>query len=138
VQFHVVQPVHYPIKLATVMATDDLPDVILFSGGLNVNIGGAGGGGTANLPTFLQTKCADLTPYLSGDAIKDYPFLAAIPTFAWQNSGSAFNGHLYMLPLQRYVAGRTLFKNVAVYDTEIGKDYVPKNRDDLKRIFQQL
>jgi putative aldouronate transport system substrate-binding protein len=138
VQFNVVQPVDYPTKLATVMAGDDLPDVMLFPGGLNVNIGGGGGGGTANLPTFLQTKCADLSPYLSGDAIKDYPFLAAIPTFAWKNSGCSFNGKLYMIPLERYVAGQALFKNVEIYDAEIGKDYVPKNADDLKRVFQQL
>jgi putative aldouronate transport system substrate-binding protein len=137
VQFNVIQPADYATKLATVMAGGDLPDVMLFPGGLNVNIGG-GGGGTANLPTFLQTKCADLTPYLSGDAIKDYPYLAAIPTFAWKNSGSAFNGHLYMIPLERYVAGQSLFKNVEMYDAEIGKDYVPKNADDLKRVYQQL
>jgi putative aldouronate transport system substrate-binding protein len=137
VQFNVIQPVDYATKLATVMAGQDLPDVMLFTGGLNVNIGG-GGGGTANLPTFLQTKCADLTAYLSGDAIKDYPYLAAIPTFAWKNSGSAFNGHLYMIPLERYVAGQSLFKNVEIYDAEIGKDYVPKNADDLKRVYQQL
>jgi putative aldouronate transport system substrate-binding protein len=136
VQFNVIQPVDYPTKLATVMAGNDLPDVMLFTGGLNVNIGA--GGGTANLPTFLQTKCADLTPFLSGDAIKDYPHLAAIPTFAWKNSGSAFNGHLYMIPLERYVAGQALFKNSEIYDAEIGKDYVPRNADDLKRVFQQL
>jgi putative aldouronate transport system substrate-binding protein len=136
VQFNVIQPVDYATKLATVMAGNDLPDVMLFTGGLNVNIGA--GGGTANLPAFLQTKCADLTPYLAGDAIKDYPYLAAIPTFAWKNSGSAFNGHLYMIPLERYVAGQALFKNSEIYDAEIGKDYVPKNADDLKRVFQQL
>jgi putative aldouronate transport system substrate-binding protein len=135
VQFNVIPPADYAAKIGTVMAGDDLPDIMLFPGGLNVTIQQ---NGTANLPSFLQTKCADLSPYLSGDAIKDYPFLAAIPTFAWQNSGSAFGGHLYMLPLQRYVAGQALFKNVSIYDTEIGKDYVPKNRDDLKKVFQQL
>jgi putative aldouronate transport system substrate-binding protein len=94
--------------------------------------------GTANLPQFLQNKCADLTPYLAGDAIKDYPNLAAIPTFAWKNSGSAFRGHVYMLPLERYVAGRAFFKNTTYYDAEIGKDYVPKNAEDLKKVLQQL
>jgi putative aldouronate transport system substrate-binding protein len=135
VQFQVIPPVDYAAKIGTVMAGDDLPDIMLFPGGLNVTIQQ---NGTANLPSFLQQKCADLTPYLSGDAIKDYPFLAAIPTFAWQNSGSAFGGKLYMLPLERYVAGQALFKNTSIYDAEIGKDYVPKNRDDLKRVFQQL
>jgi putative aldouronate transport system substrate-binding protein len=135
VQFTVIAPADYAAKIGTIIAGDDLPDVMLFPGGLNVTITQ---NGTANLPGFLQSKCADLTPYLSGDAIKDYPFLAAIPTFAWQNSGCAFGGHLYMLPLERYVAGQALFKNTSIYDAEIGKDYVPKNADDLKRIYQQL
>lgn len=135
VVFNIVAPADYAAKLGTTMAGDDLPDLMLFPGGLNVTLTQSG---TSNLPLFLQNKCADLTPYLAGDAIKDYPFLAAIPTFAWQNSGCAINGHLYMLPLQRYVAGRTLFKNVSLYDAEIGKDYVPKNRDDLKRVFLAL
>ncbi len=135
VQFNVIQPADYATKLATVMAGDDLPDLMLFPGGINVSGAQLG---TANLPLFLQSKCSDLTPYLSGDAIKDYPNLAAIPTFAWQNSGCAFGGHLYMLPLERYVAGQALFKNTSVYDAEIGKDVVPKNAEDLKKIYQQL
>ena len=48
----------------------------------------SGPGGTPpnieNLAEFLKAKCADLTPYLSGDAIKDYPNLANIPTSAWR------------------------------------------------------
>lgn len=136
VQFNVIQPADYIVKLPTVMAGDDLPDLMLFPNGLNVTIGGTGG--TANLPQFLQSKCADLTAFLAGDAIKDYPFLAAIPTFAWQNAGCAVQGHLYMLPLERYVAGQSLFKNVSIYDAEIGKEYVPRNADDLKRLYLQL
>jgi putative aldouronate transport system substrate-binding protein len=135
VQFTIVAPADYPAKIGTTMAGDDLPDVMLFPGGLNVTISQSG---TANLPQFLQTKCADLTPYLSGDAARDYPYLAAIPTFAWQNAGCAFGGHLYMLPLERYVAGRAFFKNTTYYDAEIGKDYVPKDAADLKKVLQQL
>ena len=106
VQFTVVAPGDYAAKIGTTMAGDDLPDVMLFPGGLNVTISQSG---TANLPQFLQTKCADLNPYL-----------AAIPTFAWQNAGCAFGGHLYLLPLERYVAGRALFKSTTYYDAEIG------------------
>jgi putative aldouronate transport system substrate-binding protein len=135
VQFTIVAPADYPAKIGTTMAGDDLPDVMLFPGGLNVTISQSG---TANLPQFLQTKCADLTPYLSGDAARDYPYLAAIPTFAWQNAGCAFGGHLYMLPLERYVAGRAFFKNTTYYDAEIGQDYVPKDAADLKKVLQQL
>ncbi len=135
VQFTVIPPADYAAKLAATMASDDLPDIINFLGGLNVTLGSQG---TANLPAFLQQKCADLTPFLAGDAIKDYPYLANIPTYAWQNSGSAVHGRLYMLPVQRYVAGQALFKNVGIYDAEIGKDYVPSNAADLKKVLMQL
>jgi putative aldouronate transport system substrate-binding protein len=133
--FNVLAPADYPAKVATTMAGDDLPDIIHFPGGLNVTLGTAG---TANLPQFLKTRAADLTPYLAGDAVRDYPFLAAVPTYAWANSGSAFEGGLYMLPIQRYQAGTALFKNVSVYDHEIGADYVPRNAEDLKKVYLQL
>ena len=55
-----------------------LPDAMYLSGpgGTPPNI--------ENMAEFLKAKCADLTPYLSGDAIKDYPNLANIPTSAWR------------------------------------------------------
>ena len=117
------------------MAGSDLPDAIYMYArpGSASTLAAASG-----VPQFLQAKCEDLTPYLAGDAAKDYPYLAAIPTVAWKNAGCAFQGHLYMLPLERYVAGQALFKNVNIYDAEIGKDYVPKNAEDLKKVYQQL
>jgi putative aldouronate transport system substrate-binding protein len=125
----VTNPGDYPVKLATTMAGNDLPDFIYFQGGVD---------GVAHIPEFLQSKCADLTQYLAGDAAKDYPYLAAIPTFAWQNAGCIASGKLQMVPLERYAPGRALFKNANIYDAEIGADYVPKNADDLKRLMQTL
>src|SRR5579884_2251693 len=122
VQFNIVpNPGDYPAKLATLMAGGDLPDFLYLQRGLNA---------APNLPAFLQAQCADLSPYLSGDAAKDYPFLAAIPTFAWQNAGCAVTGRLQMVPIERYAPGTALFKNQTIYDQEIGKDVVPKNADD--------
>jgi len=130
VQFNIVaNPGDYPAKLATLMAGGDLPDLLYLQRGLNA---------APNLPLFLQNQCADLSPYLSGDAARDYPFLAAIPTFAWQNAGCVATGRLQMVPIERYAPGTALFKNQTIYDQEIGKDYVPKNADDFKRILQQL
>ena len=94
VQFNIVpNPADYPVKLATLMAGSDLPDLLYLQRGLSA---------AANLTVFLQNQCADLTPYLAGDAAKDYPYLAAIPTFAWQNAGCAATGHLQMVPIERY------------------------------------
>jgi putative aldouronate transport system substrate-binding protein len=131
--FTIIAQADYLVKLATVMAGNDLPDIML--------IPGANASGAAQVQTltpFLAAQAADLTPFLGGDAAKDYPNLAAIPTYAWKNSGCARNGKLYMLPIERYYPGSMMLKNQAVYDQELGKDYVPKNADDFKRALQQL
>ncbi len=93
---------------------------------------------TPNISQILQTQAADLTPFLGGDAVKDYPNLAAIPTFSWKNNGGLQKGHLYMIPIHRYAPGYTLYRNSEIYDTEIGPNYTPKNADDFKRVLQQL
>jgi len=126
VDFQIILQSDYPAKLATMMAGNDLTDFILI--GKNVQ----------NLTPFLKAKTADLTPYLGGDAVKDYPNLAAIPTYSWTNSACARDGKLYMVPISRYQPGNMLLKNVQVYDTEIGKDYTPKDADDFKRVLQAL
>ena len=95
-------------------------------------------GGATGTPQFLQAKAADLTPFLAGDAAKDYPNLAAIPTTAWKNGGCAYQGRLYMVPVHRYLPGQMLVKNSSIWDKEIGVDYVPKSADDFKRILQVL
>jgi putative aldouronate transport system substrate-binding protein len=133
VSFTIIAQSDYITKLATVMAGNDLPDVMLIPGNTN-----SGAAQVQNLTQFLQAKAADLTPYLAGDAAREYPNLAAIPTYSWLNSGCARGGKLYMLPIERYYPGSMLLKNSAIYDAALGKDYVPKNADDFKRVLQQL
>jgi putative aldouronate transport system substrate-binding protein len=118
-----------PGKLAAIMASGDLPDVFVWYGGLN---------GTPNLAQFLQQSMADLTPYLAGDAVKDYSNLAALPTYAWRNAGCSYNGKLYMWPTSRYRPQNLVLRDMNIYDAEIGAGYVPKNADDLKRVISQL
>jgi putative aldouronate transport system substrate-binding protein len=92
IQYSIVTSADYPVKLATVMAGSDLPDMIYMYAqpGSSSTLAAAAG-----IPQFLQSQAADLTPYLAGDAAKDYPFLAAIPTPAWKNAGCAYQGHLH-------------------------------------------
>ncbi len=123
----------YNSRIATVMAGTDLPDIMLFNNGLNV-----APGSVPNLAQFLEQSMADLTPHLGGDAVKDYPFLAAIPTYAWKNAGCVYNGKLYMWPLQRYLPGSAFIKNVDIWNQEFGADYLPKNADDFKRMLLQV
>ncbi len=123
----------YRLKFPTIMSSDDLPDIMHIFFGYSL---------APNLPDFFKAKCADLTPYLSGDAAKDYPYLAAIPTAAWKNSISAVNGALYLIPIHRPMfsiapQGGNFFHN-DLWDTELGQGYVPKSADDFKRALQQL
>ncbi|WP_320773215.1 extracellular solute-binding protein [Streptomyces sp. CRN 30] len=76
----------YEQKLGAVLASSDVPDVVVVP---SWNLNG-------KIPSAIISKFADLGPYLSGDAVKDYPNLAAIPTDAWQRS--LFGGKLRGLP----------------------------------------
>ncbi|MBV9582539.1 MAG: extracellular solute-binding protein [Chloroflexi bacterium] len=129
VQFTVVPPADYAAKLATLMAGSDYPDTISLFGGLSA---------APNLPDFLKQAAADLTPYLGNDAVRAYPNLAALPTFAWRNSGSVIDGRLWTVPISRPSVSSLMIKNSTVWDKEIGPDYTPQNADDFKRVLQQL
>jgi putative aldouronate transport system substrate-binding protein len=135
IQYSIVTSADYPVKLATVMAGSDLPDLIYMYAQPGSSSTLAAAAGT---PQFLQSQAADLTPYLAGDAAKDYPFLAAIPTPAWKNAGCAYQGHLYMVPIHRYLPGLVFVKNETVWNKEIGANVAPKNADDFKRILLAL
>jgi putative aldouronate transport system substrate-binding protein len=115
------------LKLSTLMAGDALTDVIHFSQGWNA---------APNLPQFAEAKCEDLTPHLSGDAIKTYPNLAAIPTYAWRNS--VYNGKIFTVPIHRPAVQTVSFKNSDIYAREFGADYVPRDADDFKRMLTQV
>jgi putative aldouronate transport system substrate-binding protein len=77
------------------------------------------------IPSAINAKFADLGPYLSGDKVKDYPNLAAVPTDAWQRS--IFGGKLRGLPMPApYVTGIVPFYRKDVFDK---KGYeLPKSR----------
>jgi putative aldouronate transport system substrate-binding protein len=66
---------------------------------------------------FLDKACADLTPFLGGDAVKDYPNLAAIPQLFWEQCVAA--GKLYYLPLPRAVTAGAGFYNAKRF-SEVG------------------
>ncbi|MCQ4210765.1 extracellular solute-binding protein [Streptomyces longispororuber] len=113
VEYTVIPQADYQKKMATVMAgdADALPDIInMFSG--------------YTLPReqqFVQTRAQDLTPYLSGDAVADYPNLAGIPTHAWRDMGR-IGGQIYGIPLERPVTGSTLWVNQGMFEDAGMKD----------------
>src|SRR5215204_81436 len=63
-------------KWATLQAGNEHPDMMCTITRPDVAI----------VPAFLTSRCQDLTPYLAGDAARDYPNLAALPTRAWKST----------------------------------------------------
>jgi putative aldouronate transport system substrate-binding protein len=70
----IIQLADYGTKLNTTIAGGQLPDLL--------SLGSGNGSAVANLPDFLNAMCMDLTPFLSGDAVKEYPNLANLPAYA--------------------------------------------------------
>jgi putative aldouronate transport system substrate-binding protein len=129
VQFNAVPGSDYPVKIGTIMAGSDLPDIIHIYNGISA---------APNLPDFFKAQCADLTPYLAGDAALDYPNLAAIPTYAWFNSQCAIDGKLYQWPIHRYLPLLGNYMVSDVYDKAFGTGYVPRDLDDWNRMLRLL
>lgn len=89
-KFNAASPQDYVNKFSTTVAGGDLPDVMSVPIQLFL---------PSNLPQLLESQFADLTPFLAGDAIKQFPNLANLPPSGWPNV--VYNGKLYGLPLVR-------------------------------------
>jgi len=123
----IIQLADYPTKLNTTIASGTLPDLL--------SLGTGGGQAVQNLPEFLAQTCADLTPYVSGDAIKDYPNLANLPTFAWRNT--VFNDKIFAVPVVRTsISASIMFAKGRVLEPVTGVSF--KNADDFLRVMKQL
>ncbi|WP_116951774.1 extracellular solute-binding protein [Jiangella endophytica] len=114
VRLNLVPVSEYGDRLATVTASNDLPDTMLIT----------------DLPRarqFVQAKCADITDFVSGDAILEYPNLAAIPRYAWQAMGRV-DGRIYGVPLPRGRQSQTIHVNRSALDAVGAAD--PWTRDE--------
>jgi putative aldouronate transport system substrate-binding protein len=78
---------YFGTKIQVTIAGGELPDLFFIIADPGITL----------VPEFFNAKVADLTPYLSGDAVKDYPNLAAIPTRAWKST--VFDAKLYGVPV---------------------------------------
>ncbi|MFF9126222.1 extracellular solute-binding protein [Streptomyces sp. NPDC014889] len=115
----------YDQKLGAVLASSGIPDVVVVPGW---NMGG-------KIPSAITSKFADLGPYLSGDAVKQYPNLAAIPTDAWQRS--IFGGKLRGLPMPApYVTNIVPLYRKDLFDKE-GYE-VPTSADEFLALAKEI
>ncbi|MEU5613346.1 extracellular solute-binding protein [Streptomyces sparsogenes] len=115
----------YGEKLSAVLASDDIADVVTIP---QWEMGG-------KLQGAISAKFADLGPYLSGDKVRKYPNLAAIPTAAWQMS--VFGGKLRGLPMpSRPLGGVIPFYREDVFEKE---DYeVPGSPDEFLALAKEI
>ncbi|RVU28963.1 extracellular solute-binding protein [Streptomyces antnestii] len=112
----------YPTKFSTMVASGDLADVFMYPET----------GGVDHKASFLASECADLTPFLSGDKVKAYPNLAAIPAIAWQQA--LYGDKLYGVPITRYgTAGAGFYRHDLF--KEVGVDSLDQITD-LDRFFE--
>jgi putative aldouronate transport system substrate-binding protein len=123
----IVQLADYPTRLNTTIAGGNLPDLL--------SLGTGGGQAVQNLPEFLAQTSADLTPYVSGDAIRDFPNLANLPTYAWRNT--VFSDKIFAVPVVRTsISASIMFAKGRILEPLTGVSF--KNADDFLRIMKQL
>jgi putative aldouronate transport system substrate-binding protein len=115
----------YMAKAATIMAGSDLPDLFALTPNTL---------GIAQLPQFLKSSYTDLTPFIAGDAIRDYPNLAAFPTSSWAQC--VFDGAILAVPNLRSQFQYTWFVNQSKLDS-LGAGH-PKSGDEFKRLLSSL
>ncbi|WP_426998720.1 sugar ABC transporter substrate-binding protein [Pseudarthrobacter sp. N5] len=94
----------YPAKFATVLASNDLPDMMWVPPNQ----------GIPNIGPMLEAKFQDLTKYLSGDAVLEYPNLAALKPASWKTA--VVNGKIWGAPIPSTPFGQVYVGNHDVWD----------------------
>lgn len=91
----------YPQKFATTIAGNQLPDMVLTQS-------------VKNFPALLEKRFAPLDEHLGGDAIRDYPNLANIPTATWRSV--IYNGKIFGLPIPRGLVANYHFVRADLFE----------------------
>lgn len=99
---------NYATMLSTLFASGNIPDWL--------DVPGWNTAAIQNFSEGVEKYFKDLTPYLAGDKVLDYPNLAAIPSTGW--SAGVWNGKLYGLPL--WTSGAS-FSGLIYYRADIFK-----------------
>jgi len=106
----------YPQKFASVIAGGNLPD-LMFVAPINY---------PEQYKTILQGAFADLTPYVTGDGLKEFPNLAKFPSILWKNV--SLNKKIYGVPRPRFLANNADYFRQDWAD-KLGFSH-PKNADE--------
>ncbi|BBA99917.1 putative multiple sugar ABC transporter solute-binding protein [Actinacidiphila reveromycinica] len=109
-------------KFATMIAGNTLPEMVEF---LTFAM-------PPRYPQILASRFQDLSEYLSGDKVKDYPNLANIPTPSWVSA--RINGKIYGVPEHRPPFGSILVCRPDIIKKLTGQEPAPKNEDDFTEL----
>ena len=136
VNFQIVTSADYPVKLGTVMAGNDMPDLLyMYSRAGRLEHAGrrgrraavpAGPGGRPDARIWRATRPRTTRTWPPSRPPPGRTPAARIrATCTWSRSTAICPGQMFV-------------KNANVWDKEFGADYVPKNADDFKRVLQPL
>ncbi|WP_328468937.1 extracellular solute-binding protein [Streptomyces sp. NBC_00448] len=113
-------------KFATMIAGNGLPQMVEF---LTFAM-------PPRYPQILASQFQDLSEFLSGDHIKQYPNLANIPTPSWVSA--RINGKIYGVPEHRPPFGSILVCRPDVIKKLTGQEPAPKNEDDFTELCKSV
>jgi len=114
---------NYGEKSAALLAGGGLPELFYLNPGQNA---------TPQYKAMDQGAFLDLTPYVTGDAVKEYKNLATFPTDTWKNV--SFKGKYYGVPKPLQRNG-----NIGFYRSDWAKKLgldAPKSTDDVRKMLQ--
>lgn len=106
----------YPQRLQTTFAGNDIPDMVCFGLGSPV----------PETAALLEARFTNLSEYLAGDLILEYPNLANIPAPSWE--AILINGAVWGIPLPRTVVGGTTYVRSDIFASR-GIDTLPDTLD---------
>ncbi|GAA1730987.1 sugar ABC transporter substrate-binding protein [Brachybacterium phenoliresistens] len=110
----------YPEKFATLLASGDLPDLMWVPPNQ----------GIPNIGPMLESQFTDLTEYLSGDAVLEYPNLAALTPGSWRTA--VVNGRIWGAPIpstpfgQVYLGNPTVWEAVGGFQSASAQEFLDK------------
>lgn len=125
-KMNLVPQADYAAKFGTITASGDLPDLIYIS---IVPV-------LPNVAAFVNSASADLSSYLGGDAVKEYPNLANLPSASW--NVCMINGKLWGVPIARPVTGWPMYVQTSLLEKLGMAGAYPKSADDFKAFCKAL
>jgi putative aldouronate transport system substrate-binding protein len=117
----------YLQKFQTTIAGNELPDMLQVPNGSPPPV--------PNMPQLLDKRFTNLSEFLSGDSIKQYPNLANVASRTWKSA--VYNGGIYGIPIPRGAIGAYHFIRQDLFEAA-GLSLAPKSYEELVQTTKAL